>query len=231
MSLPVHPSPTSALRHQPTHAKPCVEPLEGRTLLSAAESTITYVNEVAAQFEGPHGSIWIVASDTALEADITVVGGDSQLLRAQGYSVPTALEVAPDVKSAHLEASLVIQDWDGGTYGDGVYSLHIDLYFTATEPADRYSSALGDNGRSVFTSQGAQVTGSVIIEPLAGEPPLPLGVPDALLSPEDGAFTGFGGVGIFQTRLIQPPHSPSSSILVTGSSVAKDLFSQTPVLN
>jgi hypothetical protein len=232
MSLSVHPSTRSSQRHQPTYNEPCVEPLEGRTLLSAEASPVTYENLLAAQFEGPHGFIWIVASETALEADVTVVGGDSQLLRAQGYSVPTVFELAPDVKSAHLEANLVIRDYDGGgTYGDGSYRLDIDLYFTATEPADRYSTALGDNGRSLLTSQGAQVTGSVIIESLAGEPPLPPGVPDALLSPDDGTFTGFGGVGIFQTRIVQPSHSPSSSILVTGSSVADDLFSQTPVLN
>ena len=227
MKPPAHLSNRLSRRRRSTC---CVEPLERRALFSAEPSPVTYHNVLGAQFGTPNALISIVASETALEAALAVGSDEAGFAyRALGYSVPTAFDVAANVKSAHLEANVVIQDWDGGTYGDGMYLLVIDVDFTAYEPADLYAGSLPD-GRSLYISQGAELSGSIVIEPLPGGPPLPADIPTVLLSPQDGKV-GAGSTVIMQTRNIQPPHWPDSSFGVKGSTVARDLFSQTPVLN
>ena len=209
-----------------------VELLERRAFLSAAASPVTYQDELGAQFGTAEGGIFILASETAIDAQVSVVNENGEtIFHAQGYSVPTAFDVATNHKSAHLEASLVVRgyDFDTGAYEDGLYWLEIDVDFTAFEEADLYPGLVAD-GRSLYFSQGAEISGSIVIESLPGETPLPPGVPNVLLSPQEGKL-GAGSVVIMHTQYIQPPHWPDSFSTVTGSTIAENLFSETPVLS
>ena len=188
----------------------------------AAASPVAHEDALGAQFGTPDGSVSIFATENTLEVYVWNEFGYDL-----GYSVPTVFEVK--VKSAHLEGTVVIEDWDSGTAGDDLYLLVIDVDFTAYEPADLYPLPLPD-GRQLYISQGAEVSGSVTIEPLPAGPPRPSGMSTTLLKPEDGKV-GAGSSVIMKTRLIQPPNWPNSFVAAARSTAARDLFSQTPVLN
>ena len=229
MNSPLHPPTSPKVRRR---SRNCIEPLEARALFSAAASPVTTETLLGAQVAGPHGGIQILASETAIDAQVSVENENGEtVLMVGGIAAPTVFDVATNHKSAHLEASLVVQEYDYGTgaYGDGMYCLEINVDFTAFEEADLYPGLI-EGGRSLYFSQGSELSGSIVIESLLGETPLPPGAPNVLLSPDDGKL-GANSVVIMHTRYIQPPHWPVSLLGGTSAKVARELFSQTPVLN
>ena len=167
------------------------------------------------------------ATETTILGQVVVDAHADANYYAHRYLELTAFEVAANVKSAHLEAKAIVVD--ALNYGEEVFVLVMNLDFTAFEPADVYAISW-PGGRALQVSQAVEVSGSVTIEPLPDGSPLPSGVPTVLLTPEDGKV-GTNRSAIVTTRLIQPSNWPDPFLGVTGSTVARDLFSQTPVLN
>jgi len=224
------PSGLPRLRHQPAHDRSCVEPLEQRTLMSAA-APVTTVLQASADFVRTLENGWLinVEFDTAtapgfgtnVKLEITDEQ-DNRVLRAYGDSVQSTLVMSPNLSSAHVDAIVPMVE-DGG---ERTFYLNVELDFQRVGPLDGQSVDPGYVGRLVDAGREAVASGTVVIDPYVAEQ-LPADVPAKLLSPEDLSYSG----SIFQFRTVLPFGEQTSSILAAGTTLASDLFSQTPVLN